>query len=149
MLHDAVIDQCTATGSSTGSSRSTALKLSPSATAVFGPAKSAGVADAVFACGTTDAPRSFLHSQGVFAAHAANTIRTFESVVRFAARDCAWWLGAEDETSMMSVVHRLTAVAVLLARQAGPGSAEMQQCHSLLASVLKLAECPAAMASPF
>jgi hypothetical protein len=90
----------------------------------------------------------------VFAAHAADTIATLESVVRFTSVECdevVWDAVIKDSTlaqHTMAVISQLTAVAVLLARQAGPGSAELQHCHSFLASLQKLGACPAIAANP-
>jgi hypothetical protein len=97
---------------------------------------------AVPACCSPAVPYSILHSRDVFAAHAVDSIATLEAVLRITIRT-AVWRGIPDATKPLRVVDGLSAVAVLLGRQAGPGSAALQQCHSFLASLLRLATDPA------
>jgi hypothetical protein len=97
----------------------------------------------VSADGSFSARCTFLHSQDVFAAHAVDSITILEAAVRITARTAIW-----SQPPVVTKVPGLAAVAVMLARQADPGSAEVQHCHSFLASLLKLGAHPAVRSNP-
>jgi hypothetical protein len=148
LVHASVIklDHSALTGSSNssnGSSSSSGTSASQSGTTSAATARAA-LETAISACGTAIAPHSFLHSRDILTAHAADMIGNLEGVVRFAARDSAWWCHDMDLTSeLLGIQGRSTDVAVLLVREAGPRSTDLQRYHSLLASLLKMSVCSA------
>jgi hypothetical protein len=99
---------------------------------------------AALSCGTPAAPLSFLHSQDVFAAHAADFIATMEGSARLTLRVAArqsthgGFKPSQPLSPSMDQCQHQAAVAVLLARQAGPGSPGLRHCYSYLGTLLKL-----------
>lgn len=144
LLHASAIDLNTGRAGSSSTSTADEIQLATAAgdesAAAAESARDKGAA-ALLACGTPSAPRSFLHSQDVFAAHAVDTIAVFEGAVRFTCND--WGrTGPRDGKivdSARKFMPKLTAAAVLLARQAGLPPAEVRQCYSFLASVVHFA----------
>jgi hypothetical protein len=96
-------------------------------------------------CGTPAAPLSFLHARDAFAANAVDIIAVLEGSARLqlTASPAAITAATQQDCDEM---QQQAAVAVLLARQAGPGSAALRQCYSYLGTLQKL--CAAALTRP-
>ena len=96
-------------------------------------------------CGTPAAPLSFLHARDTFAANAVDIIAVLEGSARLqlTASPAATTAATQQDCNEM---QQQAAVAVLLARQAGVGSAALRQCYSYLGTLQKL--CAAAHTRP-
>jgi hypothetical protein len=96
-------------------------------------------------CGTPAAPFSFLHARDAVAANAVDIIAVLEGSARLqlTASPAATTAATQQDCDEM---QQQAAVAVLLARQAGTGSAALRQCCSYLGTLQKL--CAAAHTRP-
>ena len=121
-----VIDLDSAGVSNSNASTSPSTKHEPGAAAE-------AAAEAALLCGTPADPNILLYARDVLREHAVEIIAALEVSARLKLRASAAGHSAAEGCSLAG-----STVAVLLARQADPGSPELRQCCSYLATLQKL-----------
>jgi hypothetical protein len=121
-----VIDLDSAVVSNSNASTSPSTKPEPGAAAE-------AAAEAALLFGTPADPNILLYARDVLREHAVEIIAALEVSARLKFRASAAGHSDAEGYSLAG-----STVAVLLARQAGPGSPELQQCCSYLATLQKL-----------